>query len=193
MKTQEIEILLQRYFSGESSREDERTLETYFSSENVADELREYAEFFGGISELAAGIDSPTIEDDIMDFILENEHREKTKFRKMWRTVTGIAASVIIVLGSFLIYEQQQKPFEDTYKDPDKAFAVAAQTLQFVSGKYNKGINELSYFSKLEKATEPMKKGIEPVNEFYKDIRKMEKNPSQQKIKENKSSSNDSI
>ena len=47
----------------------------------VAEELTEYKEFFGGISELAAAHDDADIEDEIMDFILENEHQEKTKYR----------------------------------------------------------------------------------------------------------------
>jgi hypothetical protein len=73
-----------------------------------------------------------------MDFILENENREKTRYRWLWQTVTGIAASVIIVLGGFLFYQQQQKTFDDTFENPQEAYAYAQQTLQFVSGKYNK-------------------------------------------------------
>ena len=175
MKTQEIKILLQRYFNGETSLEDERLLHEYFKGGNVDEELQEYAEFFGGISDLTNSIDDSTIEEDVMDFILENEHLEKTKFRKMWKTVTGIAASVIIVLGSYLIYEQQQKPFEDTYQNPEQAYVVAQQTLQFVGSKYNKGMAELSNFKKFEKASNSIKKGIAPVNEFYEGLEKIEK------------------
>ena len=111
-----------------------------------------------------------------MDYILENEHREKTKFRKLWVNVTGIAASVIIVLGGFLFYQQQQKPFKDTFEDPEKAYAYAEQTLQFVSGKYSKGLAELSNFEKLQKGTEPLKKGVAPVSEFFENLEKIENN-----------------
>jgi hypothetical protein len=51
------------------------------------------------------------IEEEIMDFILENENREKTRYRWLWQTVTGIAASVIIVLGGFLILSATAKTF----------------------------------------------------------------------------------
>lgn len=191
MKTQEIKILLQRYFNGESSLEDEQILEAYFTGENVAEELREYAEFFGGLSILSNSIDDSSIEDDVMDYILENEHNEKTKFRKMWITVTGIAASIIIVLGGFLFFQEQQKPFKDTYKNPEQALAVAHQTLQFVGSKYNKGIAELSNFETLEKGNKTMKKGIAPVNAFFDEIKKMESETKQNPIKEN--TGNDSI
>lgn len=177
METRKIAKLLQTFFNGESTIEEERALETYFRSGNVAEEFQEYAAYFNGISELANVTADPNIEEEVMDFILENEHREKTRYRWLWQTVTGVAASVIIILGGFLFYQQQQKPFDDTFKDPKEAYAYAQQTLHFVSGKYNKGLAGLSNFDKLGKATLPIKKGIAPVNEFYDAIRKMEKSP----------------
>jgi len=175
METSKIEKLLRNYFNGESTSEEERALESYFSSENVAEQFREYTGFFNGISDLTKTFDDSNIEEEVMDFILENEHNEKTRYRWLWQTVTGIAASVIIVLGGFLFYQQQQKPFDDTFNDPKEAYAYAQQTLAFVSLKYNKGISGLAEFNKLQKATEPVKKGVAPVNEFYKTIEKMEK------------------
>jgi flagellar motility protein MotE (MotC chaperone) len=175
METSKIEKLLRKYFNGESTTEEERALENYFRSGNVAEQFREYTGFFNGISDLTSTFDDSNIEEEVMDFILENEHKEKTRYRWLWQTVTGIAASVIIVLGGFLFYQQQQKPFDDTFKNPEEAYAYAQQTLAFVSLKYNKGISGLAEFNKLQKATEPVKKGVAPVNEFYKTIEKMEK------------------
>ncbi|MCE4565099.1 hypothetical protein INQ51_12340 [Maribellus sp. CM-23] len=175
MRTEEVKNLLQRYFDGESTDADERMLEAYFQSGEVAEEVAEYAEFFGGISELAHIADDPTIEEDVMDYILENEHREKTRYRSMWKVVTGIAASVIIVLGGFLFYQEQQKSFKDTFQDPDEAYAYATKTLEFVSGKYSKGLAQLSNFDMLHKASDPIKKGTEPVVEFYDELNKIEK------------------
>lgn len=178
MKTQEVKQLLQAYFKGESSLEDERRLEVYFQSEEVTEEVSEYAEFFGGITELTNVIDDSSIEEDVMDFILENEHQEKTRYLGMWKMVTGIAASIIIVLGGFLFYQQQQKPYDDTFDSPEQAYAYAQQALQYMSGKYNKGLAEFSNFEKLQKANEPLKKGIAPVNEFYKGIERMQEKKS---------------
>jgi hypothetical protein len=174
MKTSKIEKLLQNYFNGESTTEEEKVLEKYFRSAVVDEKFMEYTEFFCGLSELSNSSSNSNIEEEVMDFILENENREKVKYRWLWQTVTGIAASVIIVLGGFLFYQQQQKPFEDTFKNPEEAYAYARQTLQFVSVKYNKGISGLAEFNKLQKATKPIKKGIAPVNEFYKSIEKLE-------------------
>lgn len=173
MELQEIRQLLQRYFNGESSVEDEKRLENYFQSGEVAKEVAEYAEFFGGISELASIVDDSTIEEDVMDYILENEHQEKKRFRKLWLNVTGIAASVIIVLGGFLLFQEQRKPFDDTFEDPQQAYAYAEQTLQFVSGKYSKGLAHLSNFEKLRKGNEPVKKSTARVVEFYEGVERL--------------------
>jgi len=174
MKTEEVKQLLQRYFNGESTNIDEQQLSAYFQSGKVADEVAEYAEFFGGISELANTSADSNIEEEVMDYILENENREKTHYRTLWKRVTGIAASIIIVLGGFLFYQEQKKPFDDTFKDPEQAYAYASETLQFVSSKYNKGLTELSNFRKLGIANKPIQKGTEPVVEFYEKLAKLD-------------------
>ncbi len=180
-ETQEILRLLQSYFDGNSTEADEKTLEAYFQSGEVAEELAEYKEFFGGVSELAAAHDDADIEDEIMDYILENEHQEKTKYRSMWKMVTGIAASVIIVLGGFLLYQGNQKPFDDTFDNPEDAYAYASKTLEFVSGKYHEGMAGLSNFDKLRIANDPVKKGTAPIVEFYDNLKKISGDEPQKK------------
>lgn len=180
MELKEIQQLLQRYFNGESTEAEERSLEFYFRSGDIAEEVAEYAEFFNGVSELTDVAGDTRIEDDVMDFILENEHKEKTKYRSMWKMVTGIAASVIIVLGSFLVYQEQQKPFEDSFENPDEAYAYATKTLGFVSGKYSKGLAQLSNFEKLRKANNPVKKSTAPVVEFYKGVERLKESEATQ-------------
>ena len=170
MELKEIQALLQRYFNGQTTEQEEQKLSSYFASQNVAKEVQEYAGFFGGISELSEAAKNISIEEDVMDFILEHDSGEKTKFRKLWLNVTGIAAAVVIALGGFLFYQQQQQPFEDTFNTPEEALAYAQETLQFMSGKYNKGLASFSNFEKLQKGSKEISKGIAPVNDFFKQI-----------------------
>ncbi len=44
--TEKIKILLNKYFEGETSLQEERELHTYFNSENVDASLREYVPLF---------------------------------------------------------------------------------------------------------------------------------------------------
>lgn len=172
METSKIKDLLQKYFEGQTTHQDEKLIESYFRSGNIDPELQEYKSFFDGLNELSGNERNPHLESEIMDFILESEHREKTKYRWLWQTVTGVAAAVIIVLGGFLFWQQQQKP-QDTFKNPQEAYAYAEHTLQFVSEKYNKGFASLSKFDKLQEATNPVKKGVAPVNKLFKTLEKM--------------------
>jgi hypothetical protein len=193
METTKIKALLQKYFEGETSPAEEKVIENYFNGGKVNRSLQEYAQFFEGISKLAGNNRDRALESDIMDYILENETKEKSKYRWLWQAVTGVAASVIIILGGFLYY-QQQKSFDDTFKDPDEAYAYAVKTLGYVSGKYNKGLAGLSKFDKLQKATEPIKKGFAPVNEFYQTIEKLKLPAEKNEVIGNKNEkSNDSI
>ncbi|MGM0620671.1 MAG: hypothetical protein ACQETJ_06480 [Bacteroidota bacterium] len=181
METQEVKQLLQRYFEGESSVSDEQKLKDYFQCGEVAEELEEYAGFFGGIRELSKAADDDSIENEVMDYILENEAEEKSKYRTLWKTVTGIAASIIIVVGGLLLYQQQDKTYEDTFENPEVAYAVAEDALEYMSAKYNKGLAELSNFDKLQTASQPLRNGVEPVNEFYENIENMDSEESESK------------
>ena len=191
METSKIKDLLQQYFEGQTTQNDEKLIESYFRSGNIDPELQEYKSFFDGLNELSVNERNPKLESEIMDFILESEHREKTKYRWLWQTVTGVAAAIIIVLGGFLFWQQQQKP-QDTFKNPQEAYAYAEQTLQFVSEKYNKGFASLSKFDKLQKATEPVTKGVAPVNKMFKKLEEMNKQETQYSDKK-KTKETDSI
>jgi hypothetical protein len=173
MKTVEVKHLLQRYFDGETTVQEERELEAYFNSGEVADELKEYTGFFSGISELAEVAGEDTIEEDLMEFIRINEPAEKPKQRWMWQTLSGIAASVIIVVGSFLFFQKQEQHFADTFDDPDVAWAYAEQTLSFVSAKYNQGLAAMSNFDKLQSAAEPLQQGVQPIIHYLDMVEKM--------------------
>lgn len=173
METKEVKDMLQRYFNGESTNAEEKALQKYFQSGDVAEELKEYTGFFRGISDLSGAESGDLPDEQIMDFILENEPAEKPKTRRLWQAVTGIAASVILVIGGMLLYQQREQPFDDTFDNPEIAYAYAEQTLGYVSQKYNKGLEGLSEFDKLQTATQPMQQGVETVNEYMEAIEKM--------------------
>jgi hypothetical protein len=175
MKPEEIKEILHRYFEAETTLEEEKLLAAYFNSGHVNDELKDFIPYFGGITELIEKNNDSAIEDDVMSYILEQETQEKSKYRWLWQTVTGIAASVIIILSGYLIYQNQNKSFKDTFTNPEEACMYAKQTLQYVSAKYNKGLVEMNNFGKIEKASQSLKKGIKPLNDFIYGIEKMKR------------------
>ena len=176
MEKREITQLLQHYFDGISTPEEEKILRNYFRSENVAGDLKKYSGFFSGIAELSESDTSENMEEEIMNFILEKESNEKSHYKWLWQTVTGIAATVILVIGGLLFYQQRNMSFEETFENPEVAYAYAEQTLGYISAKYNEGLAELANFEKLNSAAEPLQKGVKPVNELYEKLNRINSN-----------------
>lgn len=170
METKEIKDLLQRYFDAETSTEEESRLMEYFSSGRVDSEFSAYSRYFSGFSQLSSVEGEATIEEDVMNYILEQEAEDNEKYRWLWKAVSGIAATVLLVVSGYMIYESRQKTYKDTFDDPSQAYAYAVQTLQYVSSEYNKGLAQLSLFGKIENATKPLEKGLEPLNVLLQGI-----------------------
>ena len=95
-----------------------------------------------------------------MNYILEKESEGKRQYRYLWLTISGVAASLLLAVGSMMYYQQQQS-FRDTFSDPDHALVYAEQTLRFVSSRYNKGLAQL----------EPVRKLTEPVRHLEHGLR----------------------
>ena len=91
--------------------------------------------------------------------LLEKERRQRGRVRSMRYTLVGIAASLLVAMGSLFWY-QQQPDYRDTFDDPEEALAVAGETLAFVSAKYNKGVEKLSSLEKLSESIQPARKHL---------------------------------
>ena len=162
MESQRIQILVQKYFEAETTLDEENELIDYFNSGKVDEELKVYIPMFSGIKELSAD-ENPNLGDDLMNFILESEHKEKLRYRWMWQMVTGIAASVILVMLAVNFYSNQNQ-WNDTFTDPNQAYAEASKTLEFVAGKYNMGLAQLKPIGKMEDAATPFYSGMKTWN-----------------------------
>ena len=171
MESQKINMLLQKYFDAETTIGEENELISYFASGEVDDDLKMYVPLFSGIKELSAEEDLG-LGDDLMNYILESEHKEKLRYRWMWQIVTGVAASVILVMLAVNFYSSQNQ-WKDTFTDPKQAYSEASKTLEFVAGKYNKGLAQLRPIGRIESATNPLKSGISKVNKGFKQIDEM--------------------
>lgn len=173
MESQRVHILLQKYFDAETSIEEENELITYFSSENVDESLKMYVPMFSGMKELSVEKNAD-LEDDLMNHILESEHREKLKYRRMWQVVSGVAASVLVVMLAVNYYTSRTQ-WSDTFSDPNQAYVEASKTLEFVAGKYNKGLAQLQPVKKLEEAASPLQTGFSKLNKGFEHLKAIEK------------------
>lgn len=172
MEPQRIHILLQKYFDAETSLDEENELINYFTSGEVDENLKMYVPMFSGMKELSAD-GNPDLSEDLMNHILESEHKEKLRYRWMWQMVTGVAAAVILVMLAVDFYSNQNQ-WNDTFTDPDQAYSQASKTLEFVAGKYNKGLAELKPIGKMEDATTPFYSGMEALDKGFDKLGEIE-------------------
>lgn len=159
MNIQEIEKLLERYFEGQTTLEEERALKAFFSSGDVPAKLRKYqAHFKFLVYEAQQDLEDPGFDARI------NERIEDKKIIKLlpqskksllfW--ISGIAAGVALLVTVFLKSDPYVKQIESTYTDPELAYNEAKKVLLFVSSKFNNGTKELEKLGKMEQATAPL-------------------------------------
>ena len=173
MELQRINILLNKYFEAETTLDEENELITYFSSGEVDENLKMYVPMFSGMKELSAEV-NPDLSDDLMNHILESEHNEKVKYRWMWQMATGVAAAVILALLAVNFYGNRNR-WSDTFSDPDQAYAEASKTLEFVAGKYSKGLAQLKPIGKIESAADPLLSGFSKLNKGFEQMESLNK------------------
>lgn len=153
MNLQRIEQLIEKYESGKTSSKEETELKEFFSRENVPFHLRSYKDLFT-FFDTSAKEELPDKEFD--DRILKAISNDKIIPISNRRTrsiylITGIAASIIILIGLYFQFGLNQPSFEDTYDDPMLAYAETKKVLLMVSGNLNSGTNELQKVSEFNK------------------------------------------
>ncbi|NBH88444.1 hypothetical protein [Parabacteroides distasonis] len=102
----DIDELLNRYFEGETSSEEERELRAFFTSGNVPDRLAAYTPMFAYLEEESRKEREPDealipIDEDILSMLDVEKVEEKKTFtlRSVLYLVPGIAASCLLLLG----------------------------------------------------------------------------------------------
>ncbi len=161
MDTRQIKTLLENYFKGQTTLQEERELGDYFSAGSVDTELLPYREQFVLFRAMQqqepAG---PDFEGRLSELIDAQEEkilpgqRISTVFR--WAAAATIA--ILLGAGAYLVLERQSGRQRDTYSDTNLAYAEVQKTLMYVSYKMNQGMKSLSAVSKINAGAESLKK-----------------------------------
>ena len=138
MESNRIEIILEKYFQGETNTAEELELKKYFSSSDVAQHLEHYTPLFVYFAEAKEQ---------------KSSHKLPLQTKKrnvMW---LSIAASVVVLLGiSTFTYFHSPTEIEDlgTYENPEAAFAATQKALALLSENVNVGIESVEYINEYE-------------------------------------------
>ena len=150
MNTKGIEILIEKYFEGSTSLEEEKILSNFFKRENIPSHLAGYKSMFVYFNhEKETTLDSTTSNNLINDLRQSDKYRFITD-RKFWFYFTGIAASIIFIVA--IVFETQTNFISSenniagsTYsrQEAELAYLQTKAALGFVSEKYSQGVQPL--------------------------------------------------
>lgn len=142
MELDKIELLIEKYFQGETSIAEENELKSYFSSPDVAQHLEQYKPMFGFFAQAK-----------------EQQYKAIAPLKAKKRTLVAwlsIAASVVVLLGvgtfAYLNYNDQQSQDLGTYDDPEVAFRETQKALALISEHVNTGIESVEYINEYEQS-----------------------------------------
>ena len=148
MDYKKIEGLLDDYWNGVTTLEQEKELVAFFTKEEVPAHLKEYQPLFQFFRDEKDNEVSTSFETNLIAALKAEEQKEaapETNVRRLWSPLLRIAATVALVFGMFFMYQNYsfEDPNEfamaDTYETPEEAYRETMKALQLVSKKMDKG------------------------------------------------------
>ena len=146
MNEQKVQELLQRYFDGVTSIDEERTLQHYFAESDMPDSLKIYRPMFAFFDEERT-IQPPAQKPAIRSFRLP-------------AIITGIAASIAILImislpktevDNYVYYVNGQRIYDQT-----AAIASAEEKLQMLAESIQKAQNSMAAFEKVQESAKSL-------------------------------------
>ena len=180
MELNHIKQLLEKYFEGNTSVEEETLLKDFFRYRPVPAEMEADKQLFlYTSSESNMHIKNAALEQKLVDWIDQQESGPKTFRINPWvYRLVGVAAFVAIIVTCYITisHPKNEVAIKDTYKSPEIAYAETKKALLYVSQQLNKctaplgqmdklntGMNRLSSVSSLNNGLEQ----IEIVSKYY--------------------------
>ena len=111
MEIREVKVLLQRFYEGLSTQEEEARLVSYFIENEVDDDLLADQELFAGLAELNEEV--MEVPSDLQQSILTKLEplQKEPKGRRIalpgWYAVASIAASVVIIVSALFFLNRK--------------------------------------------------------------------------------------
>ena len=180
MDSRKIEQLIEKYWSCETTLEEEALLKEYFNGDNIPEGLGESGLLFQYFSEeKKKHADHILSDQEILDEVLNLEDKTKVKAAKSTEekeahylpwigTLTKIAAVLVVgLLVTFYVYREQVKEDTlatlletDTYEDTQKAYEETMKALNLISKHLNTGKKQTMKLAKFNEAEEIIEESI---------------------------------
>lgn len=151
MKWSVLNELLEKYYAGTSSEDEEQELRMLLEHEDLPSEFDEDRMLITGLyGKEKIPEPSSDLNGKIMSAIDESERNIKIiPGKRRLYSIVSVAASVLIIISLWFLL-QDTTQFKDTYNDPQLAYNEAVEVLYRVSSNLNKGRAQLEELSLIE-------------------------------------------
>lgn len=178
MKTNEIKILLQKYYDGLTSSAEEAELERYFLANDTdpdldADKLHFQAMASMRDEEIAVPED---LEASVLQTLQKVQKTVAPGSRRFIYWSVSIAASLLLMVSSYVFLSGDHR--SNLVTDPKIAYAESRQALEMVSKYFNQGTAHLSGLSKINDAMQPLNR-LNSLDKAVKSLSALGKLPNQ--------------
>jgi len=140
MNYSKIRQLLDRFYKGETSLEEEALLRNFFAQEKDTEPFRTDRQLFNSLSEITK---EEVLGEDFDQAILAQIEEKSTRLnrRRLIYSFSGLAAAAMIVLAVWMggLFSPQAQ-LVGTINNPQLAFAQTKKALKEVSQNLNKGL-----------------------------------------------------
>jgi hypothetical protein len=158
MDSKQLEQLLEKYWSCETTLQEEESLRNYFQQADVPESLRETAELFRFFEREK----NKALHESFNEVVTKKiRQRQGGKIVNMmtWVQVARVAAGVmVVVVAGYFIRQEVRKSYPaevaDTYSDPKLAFEETKKALLMISksfGKAKKEAGKINVFNEAER------------------------------------------
>jgi len=163
MNEQKINELLQRYFDGATTLDEERDLQRYFAQSDVHESLKVYRPMFAFFAEERA-VQPPA------------QNHAARKIRIGLSMITGIAASIAILFmvgipkttsDDYVYYVNGQRVFDES-----AALALAENKLQLLSASMQKAQNSMATFEKVQETNQSLQQ-FSKISDAYRQMERI--------------------
>ena len=167
MTTQQIKELLEKYFAGDTSLDEEQTLRHYFTGRSVAPELQTYRPLFAFFEKAREEQLHPAFEDRLIGQ-LDRGSQPTARIRPMYAFALRIAAAVALLIGLYFLVPLATTDHHgdamainwDKYEPASEEIALeeTKAALKLLATKLNRCAKAATAeINKMEKVSKPLK------------------------------------
>lgn len=177
-RIKEIRKLLDRFYLGETTLEEEQMLQEYLSSASLPEEFMPDRDLFRALGNASDAVPVPEgLNQRILDVIDQQEKKLVRTRRISVFSLSGLAAGLLVVIALYVGYFREDgssrlasNQMTDTYENPMDAYEEAKRTLAYVSAKLNTGTSELEHVVKVSQTASDPLKSLSKINKGSKEL-----------------------